>query len=565
MQQTTYGTTDTRSWSVPRRQLDLEDYIQIVRRNIGWLFGPLLAALSVSVVVAFLWPDTYVSTAAIRVVPPQVPERFVPTNVNVQMAERVQSMAQTVLSRNTLTNIIQTYDLYRKDRNRLPMEDIIENMRKDIEIGGFRPLSDRERNAAFQIQFSYENRYVAQKVTRDLMTRFIDENIRERSMQSQMTTQFLREQWEEARRELDTIEQKLTQFRVANLGRLPEQMDSNMQQMTALDSKISALNASVSRANQDKLVLEGDLRGLRDKMAALRKPFEVRTAAGRPAMVADPVLDRMDAEITGLQRGLEQMLEVYKPTYPDVQRLQARLKAAQKEREAYIQRKLRAPAADTEPSEPEQQVLALTPTQQRDLIEVESQATKLQGMLRARELEIDRYMGEISEAERKIKEVYQRIEVGPINLQAYEQLRRDYNLAKARYDDLNAKVTQSTLATDLENRKQGETLEVLDLPSLPETPTEPNRPIIIGIGSGIGLIAGVLLIALRDLKDTSLKSLKDVRTYTQFPVLGSIPLLENDLVIRRRRRIAWIAWSTGVIVSIVIMAFPIYYYYNTRL
>jgi polysaccharide chain length determinant protein (PEP-CTERM system associated) len=565
MQQTTYP-TDAQTWSVPRRQLDLEDYIQIVRRNIGWLFGPLLAALSVSVVVAFLWPDTYVSTAAIRVVPPQVPEKFVPTNVNVQMAERVQSMAQTVLSRNTLTNIIQTYDLYRKDRNRLPMEDIIENMRKDIEIGGFRPLSDRERNAAFQLQFKYENRYVAQKVTRDLMTRFIDENIRERSMQSQMTTQFLREQWEEARRELDAIEQKLTQFRVANLGRLPEQMDSNMQQMTALDSKISALNASVSRANQDKLVLEGDLRGLRDKLAALKKPYEVKTPQGRSvAMAADPVLDRMDTEINSLQRGLEQMLEVYKPTYPDAQRLQARLRTAQREREAYVQRKLQAPSADPDSDEPETQVLALTPAQQRELIEVESQATKLQGMLRARELEIDRYLREISDAERKLKEVYQRIEVGPINLQAYEQLRRDYNLAKARYDDLNAKVTQSTLATDLENRKQGETLEVLDLPSLPETPTEPNRPIIIGIGSGLGLIVGVLLIALRDLKDTSLKSLKDVRTYTQFPVLGSIPLLENDLVIRRRRRIAWIAWSTAVMVSIVIMAFPIYYYYNTRL
>jgi uncharacterized protein involved in exopolysaccharide biosynthesis len=345
-------------------------------------------------------------------------------------------------------------------------------------------------------------------------------------------------------------------------------MDSNMQQMTALDAKISALNASVSRANQDKLVLEGDIRSVREKVVALKKPFEVRTPQGRQvaAMTADPVLDRMDAEIVSLQRGLEQMLEVYKPTYPDVQRLQARLRTAQKERDAYIQRKVQVTQAAPDSEEPaEQPVLVLSPGQQRDLIDAEAQVTKLQGMLRARELEIDRYIREISDAEKKLKEVYQRIEVGPVNLQAYEQLRRDYNLAKSRYDDLNAKVTQSSLATDLENRKQGETLEVLDLPSLPETPTEPNRPIIVGIGSGLGLILGFLLIALRDLKDTSLKSLKDVRAYTQFPVLGSIPLLENDLVIRRRRRIAWIAWSTGVFVAILIMAFPIYYYYNTRL
>jgi uncharacterized protein involved in exopolysaccharide biosynthesis len=324
----------------------------------------------------------------------------------------------------------------------------------------------------------------------------------------------------------------------------------------------------VSRANQDKLVLEGDVRSMREKIAALKKPMEVRTPQGRAAAVAmaDPTLERMDAEIASLQRGLEQMLEVYKPTYPDVQRLQARLKVAQKDREAYVQRRIQvAPSQNEDGAAPEQPVLMLSPAQQRDLIEAEAQVTKLQGMLRARELEIDRYIRDIADAEKKLKEVYQRIEVGPINLQSYEQLRRDYNLAKSRYDDLNAKVTQSTLATDLENRKQGETLEVLDLPSLPETPTEPNRAMIVGVGSGLGLVAGFLLIALRDLKDTSLKSLKDVRTYTQFPVLGSIPLLENDLVIRRRRRIAWIAWSTGVLVAIVIMAFPIYYYYNTRM
>ena len=69
--------------SVPRRPMDVEDYIDIVRRHKAWILGPTFGALVLSVVVAFLWPDTYVSTAVIRVVPPQVPEAYVPTNVNM--------------------------------------------------------------------------------------------------------------------------------------------------------------------------------------------------------------------------------------------------------------------------------------------------------------------------------------------------------------------------------------------------------------------------------------------------------------------------------------------------
>ena len=57
------------SLTVPRRTLDVEDYIDIARRHKGWIFGPLFAALVVSVVGAFLWPDTYVSSATIKVIP----------------------------------------------------------------------------------------------------------------------------------------------------------------------------------------------------------------------------------------------------------------------------------------------------------------------------------------------------------------------------------------------------------------------------------------------------------------------------------------------------------------
>jgi uncharacterized protein involved in exopolysaccharide biosynthesis len=74
------------------RQLDLADYGAILRRNAGWIAGPWFAALVIAVVVAFLWPDTYISVATIRVAPPQVPESFVPANTNQDIQGRVNAL-----------------------------------------------------------------------------------------------------------------------------------------------------------------------------------------------------------------------------------------------------------------------------------------------------------------------------------------------------------------------------------------------------------------------------------------------------------------------------------------
>ena len=53
----------------PRRELDVADYVDILRRHWMWIAGPAFAGLVISVVTAFLWPDTYVSYAVMRIVP----------------------------------------------------------------------------------------------------------------------------------------------------------------------------------------------------------------------------------------------------------------------------------------------------------------------------------------------------------------------------------------------------------------------------------------------------------------------------------------------------------------
>jgi peptidoglycan/LPS O-acetylase OafA/YrhL len=117
---------------------------------------------------------------------------------------------------------------------------------------------------------------------------------------------------------------------------------------------------------------------------------------------------------------------------------------------------------------------------------------------------------------------------------------------------------------DLERRKQGETLELLDAPSTPVAPTKPQRAMIIPIGFVAGLALGGILVALREVKDTSLKNLKDARLYTQLSILGSIPLLENDVVVQRRKQVLWVGWATATILGLAIMAGSVAHYYWGR-
>jgi drug/metabolite transporter (DMT)-like permease len=99
---------------------------------------------------------------------------------------------------------------------------------------------------------------------------------------------------------------------------------------------------------------------------------------------------------------------------------------------------------------------------------------------------------------------------------------------------------------------------------IPEEPIAPNRPLIIAVGLAIGAAVGIGLASVREIKDTSLKNLKDVRAYTRLTVLGSIPLLENDFVVRRRRRIAWLLWALAILIGMLLMAGSVFYYYTQR-
>ena len=539
--------------SIPRRPLDVEDYVDILRRHKTWMAGPTFAALVLSVVVAFMWPDTYVSEATVQVIAPQVPERFVPSNINSEMSQRINQMAQTVQSRANLINIIQTNGLYRTELQHKPLEDVIEQMRSAIRISQVEnlQLSGARQYSAFRISFEYSNRNLAQKVAQELVRGFIDENIRTLSGQSTATTEFLKDEWEAAKTNLDDLENRLARFRLQNSGRLPEQLQSNLATLRTLEQELAGINEAISHIGQEKLLLESQLRIYRDQLQAL-------TQAGDQPLSAAAKNERLvelEREIVNQESAVSSMKERYKDTHPDVRSAEAQLAMLRNRRDALLKED-----QDKKP-EPTPSPKKVNPVRIQGVREIEAQITGVQSQVQARDLELEERTKSQKQLVTMINQYNDRIQSSPLMEKNYTELSRDYALAKSKYDELNAKKSQSEIATSLENRGEGERLQLLDPASLPETPVKPKRLVVVGAGTAIGLLMGIFIGGAREMKDTSIKNLKDARAYTNLAVLGTVPLLENDLVVRRKRRLVWAAWLAACVCGIAMMAVAMYYYY----
>jgi uncharacterized protein involved in exopolysaccharide biosynthesis len=350
------------------------------------------------------------------------------------------------------------------------------------------------------------------------------------------------------------VESRLTAFKVRNNGHLPDQADANLRQLQALDANSTYLSNSISRANQEKLQLEGSLRIIKEETDELnRQPRQTVAFQKR-----NEKLDEADREVDQWTTRLSELRQRFKDTYPDVQTAILRLDAAKKKRDDLVAAQAQDQAqADATPPPP----TPVDPQVQHDARELNAARERTESQIEAKQLEIDQYNKELKENNDRVKLYQARLDNAPEGDKEYQDLLREREIDRENYQDRENKLSRAQIAKEMEDRKQGEFLELLDPASLPTIPTEPKRPVIISLGAGIGLLIGFAFAGAREMKDTSLKNLKDVRAYTQMAILGSIPLLENDLVVRRRRRLAWLGWTTACLFSAVAVSASIVYHW----
>jgi succinoglycan biosynthesis transport protein ExoP len=554
--------------SVSRRPPDVEDYIDMLRRYRSWIIGPTFGGLVIATVVAFLWPDTYISTAVMRITPQQVPTSLVPTSISTQMADRLQQMQTEILSRGSLSEIIQkpSLDLYKKERQKLPMEDIVQEMRnKYIRI---MPLADpgggggRRLASAFAVSFSYTDRYKAQAVVRELVTKFTEQNVTVQRNQASLTTNFLKDELKAAKEKMDRLDEEIIKFKQSNMGKLPEQAQANAQAQQMYNLQLMSTSQSLNRALNEKTLLEQELASQKNRENSMSANLTETLPGSTTAAVVsqNPKIANLNAAISTERAKLAIVKESRGSGHPDVADAEQALQALERERDE-LERREATQSVVTQGTTTAPRVVTNTQVA-RELDLLRQQLETLRNRIINKDHEIKEYERQRMELERVVASYQKRLEEAPLNEQQYNALLRDFTLAKEDYVQMSKRHDMSETAQNLEEHKAGENLEVLDPATLPEQPSEPNRLAWAGIGTAAGLGLGIMLAAAQEVRNTSLKNLKDVRAYTNMPVLSSIPLLENALLVRRKRRLVWLAWSSAVIIGCILMTGSMYYRFS---
>ncbi len=504
--------------------INFSHYWDVLRRRRWWIVGGLVVVWSLAWGATWVLPPAYRSETTILIAEPNVPENYVLPNVSSDPQEHVQTLTQQILSRTRLQRIIEDLNLYAAERRRGTIDDVVDQMRRDIKIDLIQTTGRKAELTAFTVSYTGPTSALAQQVATRLTSLFIEENLRARAEQSEQTTNFLENQLQEARARIEKQENRLRQFKSQHLGQLPSQVDTNVSILNAISARIANANEALNRAEQQKLYLSSLLSQYRDMQTV-----ETGSAASRPAMTP-PALD---GEISRLKMQLADLQTRYTGQHPDLLDLRDRIAKTEKLKAQMEQELANGTAADSAATD--------SPT-----------TAQIASHLKANELEIANRKKEIAAAEAEIDKIQARLNNTPVREQQLADLMRDYEQSRAYYTSLLAKKDQSQLATNLERGQQGEHFAVLDPPTLPATPDFPNRFKFSMAGLVIGICTGLAAAYGREVTDDHIYDRLEVEKLSRGVVLVTIPPATTARELHTARLRAYMEFACGAVLLAVV-------------
>jgi succinoglycan biosynthesis transport protein ExoP len=520
----------------PGEGLNLQQYVDVIRRRHMYFLIPFFLGWLIVWSASWVLPARYKSGTLILVEQPSMPKDYVTPNVTDDLQARLQSITQQILSRTNLLRIIDELNLYATSRHRLNPEELVERMRKDIEIELVR--DERLRViTSFNIYYSAHDPHVAQQVTGELTNLFISENLELRQQKSEDTTKFLESQLETARQNLAEQEEKVRVYKDQHLGELPSQLTSNVQILSGLQAQLQNEEDGLNADRQQNAYLQSML----EQSRALQRT----TKSGDGTPVGIPALDQ---QLDKLKAQLADLSSHYTDRHPDVRKVKDEIAKVEKMREqALVDLKTGAATTSGSASPP-----ASTPD---DVYNRDGAATvQLQGQLKANQIDMANKEREITALKAKINDYQARLNQEPVREQQFADLTRNYEQSKADYAELLKKKNSSQMATSMELLQQGEHFQMIDPPSLPLKPDFPNRLKFCGIGLGIGIALGGALAGGTEFLDDRLYNEKALKDLLPVNVISEIPPITSPQEERNQERKHWVGWATAGIVFVTILA-----------
>ena len=479
-----------------QRELTTADYLAMIRHHWVLIVGLALSGPILAYGVSRLLPEKFKSQTLVLIEQPTVSNKIVESLDTTDINQRLASMQSQILSRSRLEPIIHQFNLYPRDVNRKPMDDLVLRLQKAIEVTPILPMAETraQQLPGFYIAVTLDNARNAQGVCTALTSMFIEQNLRLRQENSEVTTQFLAQELAAAKASLDEQDGKLAAFKSHHIGELPDDEQTNLNLLTGLTSQLDASTQALVRAQQDKTFTDSLL--------------SQQVAAWQASQTGhDP--ETLEQQLTILQAHLTTLQSSYTDDYPDVIRAKNDIAVLQKkiadgEGQNKASANSKGPKTSVEPA----------------------QIQQLRAQVHNDDLMIAAKTKEQEQIRKQINLYQDRVQSSPAVEQQYKELTRGYQTALDSYNELQKKRDDSAMATNLERKQEGEQFRVLDPANLPEKPDFPNRPLFALGGLFGGLALGLGTAYLLEIKDSSFKTERDVEYALHLPVLAMVPAIE---------------------------------------
>jgi protein tyrosine kinase modulator len=540
----------------PEEEGDLSETLDRVRLTLiryRWLILLTTSAVALATVAVLrTLPNRYTSEATLVVVQQRVPERYVVPTTTTPVAAELRAMQLEALSHTQLQEVIRLFHLYPTESARLAPEQIIELMQKDIQItpvGDPTTSTEKDLNA-FKIAFTAATPVLAQQVTSMLTSLIVQQNLKTRSEQAAGTTSFLHDQLETAKKGLIEQEQRLKDYKMQNLGELPEQQAGNLGILTSLQARLQNTMATMSRAQEQRAYLESLLSGYQT-MSARTAPLPAGSGPDATP-VATPV-ELAQRNLVKLQAEKAALLTRYLPAFPDVISKDREIAAAQAALE-----QLKVNASNTSiPKTATESKPAAPPSRAVD----QSAVAQVRSQLEANRLEMENLSKEETQLKASLAQYENRLNLTPVREQQLTGMLRDYDIQKKNYADLVNKELQSQLATNLEKDQGGRQFRLIDPPSLPVVPSSPKRLKINLSGAVGGLFLGLAFAFFLAMRDRSFHTEKQLSQRFSLPLVVGVPML---LTPSEKRSSTWrtsFEWLAGSVLALAVCAVEFYAYH----
>ena len=526
----------------------------------------------VCLVVAFVLPPIYESQAMIMIENQDIPEDFVRSTITTYIGERLHLLQQRILSYPRLLEIIQTLDLYPELQSDGAM---VAQMKKDITIKTIDVyLQDRRAGGrggsaavAFTLSFAHKNPEKAKEVTDLLSKFFVEEDQKTREQQAGTTTVFLERELEELRRQVKENEERVSQFKAANINQLPGSTGVFQQTVFRLDQEIINVDNRIRNLQEKLVYLNSQIANIDPMVPILTEGGQVAAnPANRlkylrlqliqsQANLSDrhPDIIRLKSEIAKLESQVGESdttpEKISRLTMLEQEILEAKSKYG--ERHPDVVRLSRE--ADLLKDQIAQQIAARGSTAALDERSDNPGYMNIRAQIIVAESEMGALREQRERAVEQLADYQRRLEMAPFIDEQFNALTLNYENARRQFNEVSNKLHTARIAQEMDISERGQRFRIDYAATLPDKPVKPNRPLIILMGIVLGVGCAVLLAALAEGLDSSIKAPDEFENIMGVPVLTTISMYDSP-VHKRQRWVRRLVMASSVIAFVLVVS-----------